>query len=181
VVSDAHRVGHVLDNLRALFGKVEREHEPIDLNKLAVDALRAMRAELSDHRIAASLDLASELPPVMGHGGQLQEVMMNLLHNAIDALRAIKSDRRTLSVRTRRDTGNAIVVEVEDSGPGIDPNRLESIFDAFVTTKPQGTGLGLAISRMIIERHGGQLSARSNGKDGALFRLVLPSEAIGGK
>ena len=103
---------------------------------------------------------------------------MNLVHNAIDAMGAIKSHRRTLSVRTKRDAGNAIVVEVEDSGPGIDPNRLESIFDAFVTTKPQGTGLGLAICRMIIERHGGQLSARSNGKDGALFRLVLPSDPL---
>jgi len=176
VVSDAYRVSQVLDNLRALFGQADREQEPIDLNKLAVEALRAMRGELSDHLIAASLDLARELPPVMGHGGQLQEVMMNLLHNAIDALGAIKSDRRTLNVRTRRDGGNTIVVEVEDSGPGIDPNLLENIFDAFVTTKPQGTGLGLAICRMIIERHGGQLSARSNGKDGALFRLVLPSE-----
>jgi signal transduction histidine kinase len=181
VVGDAYRVAHVLDNLRALFGKVDREQEPIDLNKVVVGALRAMRAELNDHRIAAGLDLARELPPVMGHSGQLQEVMMNLLHNAIEALGAIKSDRRTLNVRTRRDGGNAIVVEVEDSGPGIDPNRLESIFDAFVTTKPQGTGLGLAICRMIIERHGGQLSARSNGKDGALFRLVLQREAIGGK
>jgi len=177
VVSDAYRAGQVLDNLRALFGKVDRGQEPIDVNKVAVGALRALRAELSEHRVAASLDLAPELPPVMGHGGQLQEVMMNLLHNAIDALDAIKSDRRTVNVRTKLDGGNAIVVEVEDSGPGIDPKRLESIFDAFVTTKPQGTGLGLAICRMIIERHGGQLSARSNGKDGTLFRLVLPSEA----
>jgi len=178
VVSDAYRAGQVLDNLRVLFGKVDREQEPIDVNKIAVRALRALRAELSDHRIAAGLDLAPELPPVMGHGGQLQEVMMNLLHNAIDAMDTLKSDRRSLNVRTKRDEGNAIVVEVEDSGPGIDPKRLENIFDAFVTTKPQGTGLGLAICRMIIERHGGQLSARSNGRDGALFRLVLPGAAV---
>ena len=176
VISDAHRAGQVLDNLRILFGKVDREQEPIDLNKIAVGAMRALRGEISDRRVAASLDLAPQLPPVMGHGGQLQEVIMNLLHNAIDAMEAIKAERRTLNVRTKLDGGNAIVVEVEDSGPGIDPKRLESIFDAFVTTKPQGTGLGLAICRMIIERHGGQLSARSNGKDGALFRLVLPSE-----
>jgi len=181
VVSDAYRAGQVLDNLRALFGKVDREQEQIDVNKVAVGALRALRAELSEHRIAASLDLAPELPPVMGHAGQLQEVMMNLLQNAIDAMDAIKSDRRVLNVRTKRDGGNAIVMEVEDSGQGIDPKRLESIFDAFVTTKPQGTGLGLAICRMIIERHGGQLSARSNGKDGALFRLMLPGEAEGSK
>ena len=94
-------------------------------------------------------------------------------HNVVaDATR-----RWVLEVRTRADGPNAVVVEVEDSGPGIDPKRLENIFDACVTRKPQGTGLGLAISRMIVERHGGQLSARSDGKDGALFRLVLPSEA----
>jgi signal transduction histidine kinase len=181
VVRDAYRAGQVLDNLRVLFGKVDREQAAIDVNKMAVGALRALRTELSDHRIAVSLDLAPELPPVVGHRGQLQEVMMNLVHNAIDAMGATKSDGRVLNVRTKRDGGNAIVVEVEDSGPGIDPKRLESIFDAFVTTKPQGTGLGLAICRMIIERHAGQLSARSNGKDGALFRLVLPSEAVGSK
>src|SRR5262249_55332761 len=183
VISDAYRAGQVLDNLRVLFGKVEREQEPIDVNKVAVGALRALRGEISDHRVAASLDLAPELPPVMGHGGQLQEVMMNLVHNAIDAMEAIKADRRILNVRTKLDDGRGIVVEGEDSGPGIDPKRLESIFDAFVTTKPQGTGLGLSICRMIIggmsmDGHGGKLSARSNGRDGALLRLVLPSEPV---
>jgi signal transduction histidine kinase len=176
VVSDAYRAGQVLDNLRVLFGKVDREQEPIDVNLVAVRALRTLRAELADHRVSASLDLTPELPSVRGHGGQLQEVIVNLFHNAIEAMDATKADRRVLKVRTRPDGADAIMVEVEDSGPGIDPKRLEHIFDAFVTTKPQGTGLGLAISRMIVERHGGQLSARSNGKDGALFRLVLPSE-----
>jgi signal transduction histidine kinase len=181
VVDDAYRAGQVLDNLRVLFGKVDREEEPIDVNQVTVRALRTLRAELSDHRVAASLYLTSELPAVRGHGGELQEVIINLFHNAIEAMDAIKAERRVLKVRTRRDGVNAVVVEVEDSGPGIDPKRLESIFDAFVTTKPQGTGLGLAISRMIVERHGGQLSARSDGKDGALFRLVLPTALVGGE
>jgi signal transduction histidine kinase len=181
VISDAYRAGQVLDNLRVLFGKVEREQEPIDVNQVAVRALRTLRAELSEHRVAASLDLTSELPPVRGHGGQLNEVLINLFHNAIEAMDAIKAERRVLKVRTRPDGANAVVVEVEDSGPGIDPKRLEHIFDAFVTTKPQGTGLGLAICRMIVERHGGQLSARSNGRDGALFRLVLPTAPAGGE
>jgi signal transduction histidine kinase len=181
VISDAYRAGQVLDNLRVLFGKVEREQEPIDVNQVAVRALRTLRAELSEHRVAASLDLTSELPPVRSHGGQLHEVLINLLHNAIEAMDAIKAERRVLKVRTGPDGANAVVVEVEDSGPGIDPKRLEHIFDAFVTTKPQGTGLGLAICRMIVERHGGQLSARSNGRDGALFRLVLPTALVGGE
>ena len=180
VISDAYRAGQVLDNLRVLFGKVEREQEPIDVNQVAVRALRTLRAELSEHRVAASLDLTSELPPVRSHGGQLHEVLINLFHNAIEAMDAIKAERRVLKVRTGPDGANAVVVEVEDSGPGIDPKRLEHIFDAFVTTKPQGTGLGLAICRMIVERHGGQLSARSDGKGGALFRLVLPTALVGG-
>jgi signal transduction histidine kinase len=181
VISDAYRAGQVLDNLRVLFGKVEREQEPIDVNQVAVRALRTLRAELSEHRVAASLDLTSELPPVRGHGGQLNEVLINLFHNAIEAMDAVKAERRVLKVRTGPDGANAVVVEVEDSGPGIDPKRLEHIFDAFVTTKPQGTGLGLAICRMIVERHGGQLSARSDGRDGALFRLVLPTALVGGE
>lgn len=181
VISDAYRAGQVLDNLRVLFGKVEREQEPIDVNQVAVRALRTLRAELSEHRVAASLDLTSELPPVRGHGGQLHEVLINLFHNAIEAMDAVKAERRVLKVRTGPDGANAVVVEVEDSGPGIDPKRLEHIFDAFVTTKPQGTGLGLAICRMIVERHGGQLSARSDGRDGALFRLVLPTALVGGE
>jgi signal transduction histidine kinase len=174
VISDAYRAGQVLDNLRVLFGKLDREQEPIDVNQVAVRALRSLRAELSDHRVAASLDLASELPPIRGHGGQLQEVILNLFHNAIEAMDAIKAERRVLNVRTRSDGANAVVVEVEDSGPGIDPAHLENIFDAFVTTKPHGTGLGLAICRMIVERHDGRLSAVSDGRSGALFQLVLP-------
>jgi signal transduction histidine kinase len=131
---------------------------------------------LTDHGIAASTELASELPPVVGHRGQLQEVITNLLHNAMEAMTTVQPDRRMLKVRTKPDGGNAIVVEVQDSGPGIDPKHLDRIFDAFVTTKPHGTGLGLAICRMIIERHGGQLSAASDGKNGAIFQIVLPAE-----
>jgi len=178
VISDAYRAGQVLDNLRVLFGKLDREQEPIDINLVAVRALRTLRTELSDHRVSASLDLTPELPCVTGHSAQLHEVIVNLLHNAIEAMDASKAERRVLKVRTRPDGADAVVVEVEDSGPGIDPKRLERIFDAFMTTKPEGTGLGLAISRMIVERHGGQLSARSNGRDGALFRLVLPGAAV---
>ena len=92
----------------------------------------------------------------------------------MEAMTTVQAGRRMLKVRTKLDGGNAIVVEVQDSGPGID-QHLDRIFDAFVTTKPHGTGLGLAICRMIVERHGGQLSAVSDGKNGALFQIVLPS------
>jgi signal transduction histidine kinase len=94
----------------------------------------------------------------------------------MEAMTTVQPDRRVLTVRRKLDGGNAIVVEVQDSGPGIDPKHLDRISDAFVTTKPHGTGLGLAICRMIVERHGGQLSAASDGKNGAIFQIVLPPE-----
>ena len=99
---------------------------------------------------------------------------MNLFYNAIEAMAANKPDRREMKVRTALAARKTIVIEIEDSGSGIDPERLESIFDAFVTTKPRGMGLGLAICSAIVERHGGQLLASSNGKNGALFKVVLP-------
>lgn len=174
VVNDAYRAADVLDSLRGLFGKVDRAQEPIDMNEATLAALRTLRSELGDHGIKTGLDLAPGLPRVIGNKGQLQEAITNLIHNAIEAMAPVKVDRRHLNVSTRPDSGEAVIIEVKDSGPGIDPPLLENIFDAFVTTKPHGTGLGLAICRMIAERHGGRLSAMSDGKNGALFQLVLP-------
>ena len=104
----------------------------------------------------------------------MQEVIINLVHNAVEAMDALKDGHRVLNVRTRRDGDRAVIAEVEDSGPGIDPKFFHNIFDAFVTTKPQGTGLGLAICRTIIDGHGGRLSVSSGDKGGALFQLELP-------
>ncbi len=115
----------------------------------------------------------------MGHRGQLQEVVLNLARNGIEAMDMIKGGDRVLQVKTEHNGTDAITVSVEDTEPGIDVQRLEGIFDAFFTTKPRGMGLGLAICRMIIDRHGGQLTALSDGKRGALFQFVLPIEATG--
>ena len=116
-----------------------------------------------------------ELPPVMGHGGQLQEVVINLIQNAIDAMDAVDDGSRVLTVRTERNGNDAISIEIEDSGPGIDPKKSsDDLFDAFFTTKPHGMGLGLAICRMIVERHDGKLSVSSAEPHGAIFRIELP-------
>jgi signal transduction histidine kinase len=174
VIIDGHQIDEILKNLRALFGKAPRPYEFFDVNEAALGGLRILRAELSDHSVTTSVDLGSDLPQVLGDRGQLQEVIINLVHNAIEAMDAVKDGPRVLNVRTRRDGERAIIVEVEDSGPGIDPKLFDNIFDAFVTTKPQGTGLGLAICRTIVDGHGGRLSASSDGKGGALFHLELP-------
>ena len=114
------------------------------------------------------------LPLVTGHKGQLQEVLVNLIHNAIEAMDAIKDGTRTLQVKSGRHGRDSIFLAVEDSGPGIDPKDADGIFDAFVSMKPRGMGLGLAICRMIVERHDGQISASPAQPHGTIFQVVLP-------
>jgi signal transduction histidine kinase len=173
IVKDAHRASEIFSNIRALFGKVDETPEAINLNDMTRDVLQTLDRELSNHRITTHAELASELPIVMGHKGQLQEVFVNLIQNAIEAMDAIK-DNRILRVRTERDGDNTIMASVEDSGPGIDPSRLGNIFDVFVTTKSHGMGLGLAICRMIVERHKGTLVVSPGISCGSIFRVVLP-------
>jgi signal transduction histidine kinase len=146
----------------------------MDLNEIALGALRILRAELEDHGVITRTELTSQLPLVMGHSGQMQEVILNLVHNAIEAMDTIKDGHRVLQLKTDHHGRDAIAVAIEDSGPGIDPERFGDIFDPFVTTKPGGMGLGLAICRMTIERHGGQLSVSPAKNRGALFQFVLP-------
>jgi signal transduction histidine kinase len=169
----------VLTNVRRLFRDTDHKQQSIDVNNLVREALQVLHGELNDHDIKTDVELASELPFVIGHEVQLQEVVLNLVHNAIDAMAPTKIDRRALKVRTKPDGAKTIIIEVEDSGPGIEPERLGSIFEPFVTTKPSGTGLGLAICSTIVERHGGRLTASSDGKSGATFKIVLPVEPTG--
>jgi signal transduction histidine kinase len=180
IVRDSHRASEVLESIRALFKSADLEVQPVDLNGIAIGALDLLGGELADHDVITRTELAHELPLVAGHSGQLQEVMLNLVRNAIDAMNSITDRARVLRVRTEHNGREAIVVSVEDSGPGIDPEKVDSIFDPFVTTKPQGMGLGLAICRMIISRHEGQLSASADNKSGALFQFTLPIKSAVG-
>ena len=173
MVGDSHRIGEVFDSLRALFGKPDREKELVDVNETAIEALRFLRWQLRNHKIFTLTHLTSELPPIEGNKGQLQEVIVNLVQNAIEAMDELTTERRVLQIRAEPAT-DRIVVTVEDSGPGIDENKASSIFDPFVTTKRDGMGLGLAISRMIVERHGGELTVAPAHPHGCIFRMVLP-------
>jgi signal transduction histidine kinase len=177
MISDAHRASQVFDNIRALFGKANQVREPIDMNELALGVLQTLGEELKDHAITTQAELTAELPRVFGHRGQLQEVFINLVRNAIEAMDALKDGRRLLRVNSARNADNAIVVTVEDCGPGIDPGRLPNIFEAFMTTKPDGMGLGLAICRMIVERHDGNLAVAPAQPSGSVFSVVLPGAA----
>jgi len=177
IIADSHRASQIINDIRALFTKPDKRYEPVDVNEIAFQALRLLREQLNAHDVRTHLELAADLPLVMGHKGQLQEVLINLLQNAIEAMNAMNGGHRTLQLKTEQDGENAIVVEIKDSGPGINPAKLNSIFEAFFTTKSHGMGLGLAICRMIIERHGGRLSASSDGANGATFQFVLPVRA----
>ena len=133
-----------------------------------------MRDELSRQDIIVNTQLTDELPPIVGHRGQLQEVLLNLIQNAIDAMRTITDRSRLLRVGTKLHGTKAVVISVEDSGPGIEPNKMSSVFDAFVTTKATGMGLGLALSQMIIEQHGGQIVVMPSTNPGAHFQITVP-------
>jgi len=174
IVADGHRTSEALDGVRTLFRTANELQEPVNVNEICRDVLHSMRIELNGHGITLQSEFTPGIPLVRGNRGQLQQVMFNLAHNAVEAMVTARDRSRVLRLITQRDDRDRIVVAVQDTGPGIDPKRLEEIFDAFVTTKPQGTGLGLAICRIIIERHGGELIAFSDGRSGALFQFALP-------
>jgi signal transduction histidine kinase len=174
----ARRINETLDGFRSLFGRIDQKRQPVDINELILDVLKSSRTELNDHGVLARTKLTSELPAIYGDRNQLQELIYNLVHNAIDAMAEMANRNKMLEVRTDIWDSNAIIVEVLDNGPGIDPERLADMFEAFVTTKPHGTGLGLAICRKIVERHDGQLWVTSAVPHGANFRIVLPSSSL---
>jgi PAS domain S-box-containing protein len=179
MMGECHRVSEVFDTIRALFRRVDEKRELTAINEIIVDVLKSTREELADHGITTETELAPELQRIDGHRAQLRQVIFNLIHNAIESMDNTTDRARVLRLITMSHGPEAIAVVVEDSGPGINPRRLDNIFDPFTTTKPNGMGLGLAICRMIVERHGGKLSALSDGKNGARFQLVLPVETRG--
>ena len=175
VVNAGHSTSAVIDGFRSLFGKADEEQQLVDINELIPEVLETLNSELKDHRVSIRVDLTPKLPLVSGNKSQLQEVVSNLIINSIEAMETTTLEGRMLLIRTEI-RGDKIAVAVEDSGPGIDKDQLGDIFTAFVTTKPHGMGLGLAISRMIIEYHGGKLTAASDSKyGGASFHFVLPT------
>ena len=173
----AFRANEVFESFLSLFRGGKQEHQPVDINALALEAVQLLRKELDDHNIVAHTMLASELPAIQGNRGQLREVILNLLQNSIEAM-ATTTRQRVISVVTARHDPDSVSISLQDTGPGIDPDKLASIFDPFVTTKAKGTGLGLAICKMIIEQHGGKLSAASDTHyGGARFEITLPTKS----
>ncbi len=174
IVDDSHRISGTLGGIRCLVRKVDQEQERVDVNEIALGVLRSVRGELMDHGIAVRPELTATIPLILGNRHQLQQVFLNLIQNSLEAMEATTDRDRVLEVRSEPRGDNAVVLAVQDSGPGINSERLDGIFEAFVTTKARGRGLGLAICRTIVEGHGGRLTASSDGRNGALFEVVLP-------
>jgi C4-dicarboxylate-specific signal transduction histidine kinase len=176
MTAESHRIGYIFDSIRDLFRRGDHGRSPTDVNEIVLEALGNLRGELKDGDVSTRVELTPALPLITGHRGQLQEVLANLVHNAIEAMRATEVGGRLVRVSTAHHGRDEIVVAVEDSGPGIDQERVDEIFEPFVTTKPEGMGLGLAFCRMIVERHGGRLMALpGKGMRGAHFQIILPT------
>jgi signal transduction histidine kinase len=173
----ARRINETLNGFSSLFGRIDQKRQPVNLNEVILDVLKLSRTELNGHGILARTTLTTELPTIYGNGNQLHQLVYNLVHNAIEAMSETASRDRILEVRTSMGDRGAIVVEVLDTGPGIDPQQQANIFEPFVTTKPHGMGLGLAICRKIVERHDGRISASSVQPRGTNFRVQLRSSS----
>jgi len=180
MIGDGRRASEVIRRLRNLARKDDFRKLPLDLNDVIDDTLPLVRRELSAHRVTLELDIATELPLVAGDRIHLQQVVINLLMNAIQAMEPVGDDPRELVVRTRAQEGGQVLVAVQDSGPGFAPGSEDHLFDAFFTTKSNGMGMGLSICRSIIEAHGGRIWASREGGRGATVQFVLPAPGEGG-
>jgi len=175
VVRNGHRAGEVIKSVRALVGKSSRETTRLDLNSLIANTLELMGAELRRHDVVLNTEFLTSLEPVVGDRVQLEQVIVNLVTNGIEAMSAITHRPRLLRVGTQLDDDGNALIAVEDSGVGIELSRVERIFDPLFSTKPEGMGMGLAICRSIVEAHGGRLWASPQLPYGSIFRFTLSS------
>ena len=174
IVHDDQRAGDIIRHLRSLLRKSELDYQSLDLNDIILEIIGLIRSDALIKNVSIALRLASDLPPVRGDRIQLQQLMLNLTINALDAMKEAPGSGRRLDISTTLLNASSVQVAVQDSGTGIPPERLDKVFEPFNTDKSYGMGMGLAICRSIARLHGGQLTAENNAGPGATFRFVLP-------
>ena len=175
-IRDGNRASDVITRLRALFSKREFSLESVDLNEATREVITLSRSELQRNRVVLQSELADDLPNVTGDRVQLQQVILNLVRNASDAMVDVHDRPRQLLVKTEQMDGDRVRLTVRDAGIGVDPQVVDKLFDAFYTTKRDGMGIGLSVSRSIIERHHGRLWAERNDGPGATFAFLVPRD-----
>jgi PAS domain S-box-containing protein len=176
IVEDGTRAGNVIDGIRALIKKVPPRQACLDINEVIREVIALTRGEAAKTGVSVRTDLADGLPLIYGDRVQLQQVILNLIINAIEAMSGVAETPRALLISTGQAEQGGVFVAVRDSGPGLDPASLEHLFNAFYTTKPDGMGMGLSICRSIIEAHGGRLWATRCEPRGALFQFTIPAD-----
>jgi signal transduction histidine kinase len=175
-IRDANRASDVITRLRALFGKKDPANEPVDLNEATHEVITLLQSELQKSRVILRAELGGDIPRITGDRVQLQQVILNLLRNALDAMSSIQDHPRQLVIRTEREADDRVRLSVQDAGVGFKPQDEGRLFDAFYTTKSSGMGVGLSVSRSIIESHHGRLWATPNDGPGATFSFSIPRQ-----
>ncbi len=175
IVKDATRAAGIISRVRLLFKKSTLQRELVDVNEAIREMIVLLRSEATRYNITVRMELAADLPRIMGDRVQLQQVLMNLIVNSIDAMKEVDGAPE-LAVKSQRTEKEEVLVSVSDTGVGLPPQHADQIFNAFFTTKPHGTGMGLRISRSIVESHGGRLWAADNSPHGANFCFTLPTK-----
>jgi PAS domain S-box-containing protein len=175
IVGDTDRAGNIIDRIRDHIKKAPPRKLQIDLNDAILEVIGLAGSAIAGNAVSVQTRLGSELPLVQGDRVQLQQVVLNLVLNAVEAMASVDRETRVLSINTELTGTNDVLVAVRDFGPGVDPENLERVFEAFYTTKPGGVGMGLSICRSIIDAHGGWLWADANEPQGAVFQFTLPS------
>ena len=175
IVKDATRAAGIISRVRLLFKKSTLQRELVDVNEAIQEMIVLLRSEATRYNITVRMELAADLPRIAGDRVQLQQVLMNLIVNSIDAMREVDGERE-LAVKSRKTEKEEVLVSVSDTGVGLPAPQADQIFNAFFTTKPHGTGMGLRISRSIVESHSGRLWAADNWPRGASFHFVLPAK-----
>jgi signal transduction histidine kinase len=174
IIKDSYRASDVISRVRSLVRKAPPRQDAVDLNEIIIEVLALAENEARRNRVSLKQDLPDGLPHVLGDRVQLQQVILNLVMNGIEAIVKQKNGPRELSVVSSNHQPAGVLVAVRDTGEGLDSANLDRVFDAFFSTKPDGMGMGLAISRTIIESHGGRLWADANSPHGAVFQFSLP-------
>jgi signal transduction histidine kinase len=175
IVGDADRAGQIIDRIRDHIKKAPARKDRFDLNEAINEVIVLTRGEITKNGVSVHTHLTEGASPREGDRVQLQQVVLNLILNAVEAMGSVQEGPRELSISTEQTQANGVLVAVRDSGPGIDPEHVERVFEAFYTTKSSGVGMGLSICRSIVEAHGGRLWADANEPRGAVFQFTLPA------